>query len=230
MSPASPLAPAHLRRVAAWFNPEPELNNGFCPPQPVATSRTRENDASPLPHLMAWQLFSLESASVLLVIGGALFLILNAFGVFKVCLFSPVKGKVVLKGQPVVGAVIERSYDWAWGNKQGSDETVTDQNGEFTLPAIYGTMFLGQIGPHEPYIFQTILIKHDGKTYQAWCTDKRDYGEFSELSMAKIYGESPGLNGKPIDLYCPLENELRPRGGYGGIAELLSNHATISQS
>ncbi len=145
---------------------------------------------------------------------------------FKVCLFSPVKGKVVLNGQPVVGAVTERSYDWAWGNRQGHDETVTDQNGEFSLPAIYGTMVLGQIAPHEPYIFQTILIKHDGKTYQAWCTDKRNYEEFGELGCM--------LKGKPITLSCDIDAELKNHDfraycQYGGIAELVSSHGANPQ-
>ena len=136
---------------------------------------------------------------------------------FKVCLFSPVKGNVVLKGKPVAGAVIERSYDWAWKNQKGHDQTTTDQNGEFSLPAIYGTMILGSVLPHEPFIDQTILIKQDGKIYQAWCTDKRNYEEFGELAGM--------LKGKPLNLMCDLEAELknhdfRTYGQYGGIAEL----------
>jgi uncharacterized GH25 family protein len=63
----------------------------------------------------------------------------------RLCLFSPVKGVVLHNGQPVAGAVIERSYDWAWKNQKDRDETTTDQNGEFCLPAIYRTMILGSV-------------------------------------------------------------------------------------
>ena len=141
---------------------------------------------------------------------------------FKVCLFSPVKGKVVLNGQPVVGAVIERSYDWAWKNQKGRDETTTDQHGEFSLPAIYGTMILGKVAPHEPSINQEILIKFDGKSFGAWYTFKRDYAEYGELGGA--------LNGQPIDLLCDLEKKITNHGEYGGIGELGSPSACIPPS
>ncbi len=139
---------------------------------------------------------------------------------FKVCLFSPVKGKVVLKGQPVEGAVIERTCKWNWKNEKKSDQTVTDKNGEFALPGIYSWMGIVQLVPHEPVIDQQIVIKHGGATYNAWAHFKHEYGEFAELDIAKALGEGRGLDGKPINLYCDLDAEMKPRGGYGGIAEL----------
>jgi len=172
---------------------------------------------------MTWRQTTTKGAAVLLMVVGTLLLSTHAFGMFKVCLFSPVKGKVVLKGQPVVGAVIERSYDWAWKNQKGRDETTTDQNGEFTFPAIYGTMVLGSVLPHDPVIDQTILINHVGKSYQAWRSAKRNYDEYGELSISKSLGKGPGLNGKPINLDCNLDAEVTNHGGvggYGGIAQL----------
>ena len=170
---------------------------------------------------MTWRQTTTKGAAVLLMVVGTLLLSTHAFGMFKVCLFSPVKGKVVLKGQPVVGAVIQRSYDWAWKNQQGRDETTTDQNGEFSLPAIYGTMILGSALPHEPYIDQTVLIYYDEKSYKAWRSSKRTYDEYGELAASGILG---GLNGKPISLLCDLEMPVKNHGGgggFGGIAELL---------
>jgi hypothetical protein len=164
---------------------------------------------------MAWRQTTTKGAAVLLMVVGTLFLSTHAFGMFKVCLFSPVKGKVVLKGQPVVGAVIERSYDWAWKNQKGRDETTTDQNGEFSLPAIYGTMVLGSVLPHEPVIEQDIMINHEGTSYKAWHCYKREYEEFGELR-----GE---LGKRPITLYCDLQSAFRRfevGGGYSGIGEL----------
>jgi hypothetical protein len=139
----------------------------------------------------------------------------NAFAMFKVCLFSPVKGKVVNKGQLVVGAVIERSYDWAWKDQKGHDQTETDQNGEFSLPAIYGTMILGSVLPHEPVIEQDIIINHEGTAYKAWHCYKREYDEFGELRGV--------LKQCPITLYCDLQSTFRRfeiGSGYSGIGEL----------
>ena len=167
---------------------------------------------------MTWRIISIISAALLLIVGGSLLLTTNAFGMFKVCLFSPVKGKVVLNGEPVVGAVIERNYDWAWGNKKGSDETTTDQNGEFSLPAIYGTMILGSVLPHEPVIEQTINIQYQEKTHEAWFTNKRLYCENGELPYS-VNGE---LTYRNIDILCELgdtpqwhEEGMRPYHGIG---------------
>jgi hypothetical protein len=170
---------------------------------------------------MIWQLISKKNVVLLLIIlVGALLLTTKASAMFKVCLFSPVKGKVVFKGQPVVGAVIERSYDWAWKNQKGRDETKTDQNGEFLLPAIYGTMILGSVLPHEPVIDQTINIQYQGKTHEAWYTQKHDYSENGEL----VYPENGHLSYRKIDILCDLGDtpQRHEEGimGYFGIAQL----------
>jgi len=115
---------------------------------------------------MTWRLTSIESAAVLLLgTAAGVFLIKKVLGMLKVCLFSPVKGIVVYKGQPVVGAVIERSYHWNWKDQKGGDQTVTDQNGEFSLPAIYAYLGHMKFVPHQPVIEQSILIQHEGATY-----------------------------------------------------------------
>lgn len=149
---------------------------------------------------------------VALLLVGTLLFFNHTPGMFKVCLFSPVKGKVVYKGQPVVGAVIERSYDWAWGNKKATDQTTTDQNGEFSLPAIYGTMILGQVAPHEPVIDQTINILHEGKTHEAWYFHKGEYSENGELS------------GQSLNFVCDLDAQPQKKGEgrhrFFGTAEL----------
>lgn len=152
---------------------------------------------------------------------GALPFLTHESTMFKVCLFSPVKGKVVLQGKPVVGALIERSYEWVWKNQKGSDQTVTDVNGEFELPAIHGTMVLGSVLPHEPVIHQSIDIKAGEEIYKAWRSSKRTYDEFSELCTSDIEG---GLKGKPIRLLCDLGQGVKNHGGvggFGGMAELI---------
>ena len=167
---------------------------------------------------MLWRLTPIESVAVLLA--GA-FIIKMAFRMLKLCLFSPVKGIVVHKGQPVVGAVIERTCEWNWEKyAPRTDQTITDEKGEFSLPGIYSWRGQVQLVPHEPVIHQHIVIKHEGVDYNAWYLVKHEYGKFAELDMAKIFGDGPSLEGKPINLFCDLEAESKNRGGYGGISIL----------
>jgi len=139
----------------------------------------------------------------------------------KLCLFSPVKGIVVHKGQPVVGAVIERTCEWNWEKyAPRTDQTITDEKGEFSLPGIYSWRGQVQLVPHQPVIHQSVTIRHDEKTYGAWHYTKMEYGEYKELEMEESLGKGPGLGGKPINLFCDLDVELKNHGGDGGIAEL----------
>ena len=125
----------------------------------------------------------------------------------RMCLFSAVKGVVLDHGVPVEGATIERSYDWGWKNQSGSDNTLTGENGEFALPAIWGWSILGSLLPHEPFVTQTILITHGGKSYKGWLMDKRGYEENDEL------------DGRPISVTCRLDTEPARHGKVFGICE-----------
>ena len=111
---------------------------------------------------------------------------------FNYHIFSEVRGVVTSNGQPVSGATIERSYDWTWKGDSDRDQTTTNDKGEFRLPAITRTAFLGWL-PHQVMIRQTIQIKHANKTHDAWLYTKSNYREHGEL------------NGRPINLYCSLE-------------------------
>ena len=126
----------------------------------------------------------------------------------KMVLFSAVRGTVLLQGQAVAGAVVEREFEWAWKSESGRDSTRTDGNGQFSLPAITRSSFLGSLLPHEPVVRQVISIDHGGKRYKAWATFKRDYDDNGEL------------DGKPIVMTCRLEAEPQRRGEIFGICEL----------
>ena len=172
---------------------------------------------------MTWRLTSIKRIAFLLIVAGMLIILTEESAMFKVCLFSPVQGKVVLNGQPVVGAVIERTCKWNWKNEKERDQTVTDEKGEFSLLGIYSWMCIVQLVPHEPVIHQHIVIQHKGTTYNAWYHVKHEYGEFAELDNAKASGTLPDLNGKPLNLLCELTIEPKNHGGvwgYGGLAEL----------
>jgi hypothetical protein len=129
------------------------------------------------------------------------------FDMFKLCMFSEIRGVVLDHGQPVRGARLVRTYDWRWQNEKGSDETTTDDKGEFRFPVVYRTAVFAAILPHEPFVFQQISIAHEGKEYRAWTTDRRDYEPNSETG------------GKPPFIRCSLESEVAHRGGIYGICE-----------
>lgn len=127
----------------------------------------------------------------------------------KMVLFSAVRGQVLLNGKPVVGATVEREFDWAWKSEKGRDSTLTDAEGRFSLAPITRTSFLGGLLPHEPVVRQVISIDHAGKRYKAWATFKRDYEDNGEL------------DGRPIVMTCRLEAEPQRRGEVFGLCELL---------
>jgi len=123
-------------------------------------------------------------------------------------LFSEVKGVVVKGGAPVHDAVVEQEYRWAWKDEVGTDSVKTDSEGKFNFPAVVKSSFFGSLLPHEPMVRQTILIKHDGNVYKAWMFDKGNYQENGELK------------GKPISLYCDLDDPLSHKGDVYGICQL----------
>jgi hypothetical protein len=65
------------------------------------------------------------------------------FDMFRLCMFSAVKGSVRDHGQPVKGARIVRTYEWGWGgDKEERDETITNDSGEFVMPAVFPSQYL----------------------------------------------------------------------------------------
>jgi hypothetical protein len=124
----------------------------------------------------------------------------------KMVLWSAMKGRVLLNGQPAAGAVLVRNYSWHWKNEKGSDQTVANAAGEFSFPAIEGRALLGFL-PHEPVIKQIMTIEYQGKSYDAWAYYKHDYGHNDEN------------NGRPINLTCRLEAERAAHGEVSGICE-----------
>jgi hypothetical protein len=110
-------------------------------------------------------------------------------------LFSAVQGQVLMGGQPVAGARVERSWVWKKPDDIQRDTAVTDAEGRFSLPAVLDKSLFGGLFPHEPLIKQTILVDHGGRSHKAWMHSKRNYAAEGELG------------GRPIRLRCRLEAE-----------------------
>lgn len=124
-------------------------------------------------------------------------------------LFSEVEGTVLSNGQPVAGARVTRETNWRWKDKTFNEEVTTGADGTFRFPELARSSLITSLLPHEPYITQTILIHHGGRSYDAWLNSKRNYDRNSELG------------GRPIRVVCSLESEKKKTGDVFGICDVL---------
>lgn len=144
-----------------------------------------------------------------MTVGAAVVLLgcLQGTAMAKMVLWSAMKGRVLMNGQPAAGAVLVRNYSWHWKNEKGGDKTTASANGDFSFPALEGSSLLGGLLPHQPVIEQVMKIEYQGKTYDAWAFFKYSYENNSETK------------GKPIDVTCRLEAELALHGDVTSICE-----------
>ena len=136
-----------------------------------------------------------------------LFVVIRVTGFGKVVIWSAMKGRVVMNGQPVAGAVLRRDYHWHWPDQKGADSTKTGATGEFAFPVIERRMILGMVLPHEPVIEQQMTIEYEGRSYRAWAHFKRDYERNDENA------------GRPIDVTCRLGAQRDRHGEVMGLCE-----------
>lgn len=109
----------------------------------------------------------------------------------KVCLFSKMTGVMTLDGKPVANARLVRTVNLS---SPESDETVTDEQGNFEFPAV----FKRTITKHLPQEFasnQEIIVHYQGQQYTMWSAVKRKPEENSES------------RGKPLVVACELNSE-----------------------
>jgi mRNA-degrading endonuclease HigB of HigAB toxin-antitoxin module len=118
---------------------------------------------------------------------------MSLFDAGKVCLFSKISGVITLDGKPAANALIVRTVNLT---KNKVDETRTDQQGYFEMPAVFQrtvTQFL----PQEFVANQEVVVDHQGKKYRVWSAVKRNPGEDSEA------------RGKPFIVRCELNSAER---------------------
>ena len=110
----------------------------------------------------------------------------------KVCLFSGISGVITMNGKPVANAKLVRTAD-----RDGAmtDETITDENGQFSMPAVFERTITKYL-PQEFVASQEIYIYVDGMKHKVWSGVKRKPDENSES------------RGKPLVVKCELSNEL----------------------
>ncbi|MDO6610177.1 hypothetical protein Q4601_00390 [Shewanella sp. 1_MG-2023] len=128
---------------------------------------------------------------------------------FDVHMCSEVKGIVLLDGNPVVGAVINRNLEFAY-KVEKEDVTVTDSEGQFYLPAInIKSKIPGDMFSHET-TSQFITVTYDGETYVLWNSSLRGITELVEyknklasldcdLLSSKVHFSFPNLTNRNLD-------------------------------
>lgn len=125
----------------------------------------------------------------------------------KPVLFSEVNGVVMNKGVPLANVEVKRVYVEEYD--EIVDRTFTNSEGMFSFRPIYRPRFRWfDLFPHEIVITQKMIMIYEGKEYEGWICNKRNYDRNGELG------------GKPISLLCDLKNTFTDNGGFTGICRL----------
>ncbi len=118
---------------------------------------------------------------------------MGIFDAGKVCVFSQVKARLTMNGEPLANAKVIRR--WEWQNLK-EDSTITNNEGEFEFPAIFERS-ITRFFPSELVVGQALYVAVGGLEKKFWSHAKRKPEENSEFK------------GKPISLYCELTNEIK---------------------
>ena len=118
---------------------------------------------------------------------------MSFLSVGKTCVFSEVKAVLTRDGEPLKNIEVIRKWEW---KELKEEKTHTDENGVFTFPAVFESSAT-RLLPIELVIGQALFVKENNVETKFWSHSKRKPEENSEF------------NGKPIDLICELNNELK---------------------
>jgi hypothetical protein len=123
----------------------------------------------------------------------------------KTCVFSAVKARLTMNGEPLKGATVIRRWEW---QKLQEESTKTDEQGEFTFPAVFESSAT-RLLPVELVIAQGLYVKLNGEEKKLWSNSKREPKENTEY------------NGRPISLVCELTHEMKTTRENGAIRSTL---------
>jgi hypothetical protein len=109
----------------------------------------------------------------------------------KTCVFSAVRARLVIEGEPVKGATVIRRWEW---QTLREERTVTDDEGYFDFPAKFEYSIL-RLLPAEIVIGQGLYVVIDNEENAFWIYSRRSPEENAEYQ------------GRPIDIMCDLNDE-----------------------
>lgn len=118
---------------------------------------------------------------------------MGIFDAGKVCVFSHVKARLTMNGEPVANVKVIRQWEW---QELKEESTTTNAEGEFEFPAIFERS-ITRFFPSELIVGQALYVVVGGEKTKFWSHAKRKPEENSEFK------------GKPISLFCELTNETQ---------------------
>ena len=126
---------------------------------------------------------------------------MSAFSPLKTCVFSSVKARLTVNGEPLRDATVIRRWEW---QEKREDRATTDADGWFSFPPVFESS-LTRLLPVELVIGQSLEVLVDGKPKSIWSFAKRKPEENAELK------------GKPIVMRCELTQDSKARRESGAI-------------
>lgn len=130
---------------------------------------------------------------------------MSFFNPGKTCVFSHVQAQLTMGGEPIKNATVIRRWEW---KDLREEQTQTDESGRFELPAVYESSAMRFL-PIELVIAQGLYVVIDGEEIRFWSNSKRNPEENSEFK------------GRPISLYCDLNNEMEITREFGSLMNTL---------
>lgn len=131
---------------------------------------------------------------------------MSFFSPGKSCVFSEVKARLTLSGEPIKSVPVIRRWEW---KELREDRTTTDEQGYFELPAIYESSVTRML-PIELVIGQELHVVVKGEEKKIWAHAKQSLDEDSELK------------GQPINLTCELTDPMEMHESFGLLQTLCS--------
>ena len=115
----------------------------------------------------------------------------------KLYLMSEISGTITLNGQPATGAKLKRIVSKAYSRSELTDETVTDANGYFSMPAVTQRKFVQKIFPMEFVGTAELYVSYQNIEYRV-------------LALTKMNSDKNKENGgKPWVVECELTEALQ---------------------
>lgn len=134
---------------------------------------------------------------------------MSIFNPTKTCVFSEVKARLTLNGEPLKGIKVTRQWEW---HKRQSDEAITDAEGYVTFPVVYESS-VTRLLPAEIVIGQQLSVILNGEEKIFWSNAKREpkpnseYGGSSFNVMCELTAEEVVIRdfGSLMLTMCRLE-------------------------
>lgn len=141
----------------------------------------------------------------------------------KLYLMSEISGTITLNGEPAAGAKLKRIVSKAYSRSELTDETVTDANGYFTMPAVTQRKFVQKIFPMEFVVPSEIYVTYQGKEYFIWTSTKREPEKNTEnrgkplVVQCELTADERvfGINSSPFITLCTWDVEIDPPYEFG---------------